>query len=109
MFNPCLKKIDHSLLCYEIRRIGGLWLQRTCNILNTLKGDSVSHDSHVRIDHDVSTAYCSSSLDDRAKLLGRNICTILVVSIWCITTPSHGWWITTRSIVGIIRGGNCSV
>ena len=60
------------------------------------------------IDWDVLTAYCRSSSGDSVDLLRRTICTSVVVCDWCITNLSRGYLVPIHSIVGIIRGGNCS-
>ena len=67
----------------------------------------LSHDCHIDVDHDVPTAYCMSSSSDSVKLLSRTIYTTMVVSDWCITIVTHGWWVSIQSIVGIVRGRNC--
>ena len=64
----------------------------------------LSHDCHLDIDRDVSTAHCRSSSGDIVDLLSRTICTTLVVSDWGIT--NHGWWFSIQSTDGIVRGGN---
>ena len=54
----------------------------------------LSHDCHLDIDRDVSTAYCRSSSGNSVVLLSTTICTNMVVSDFVL-----------QSIVGIIRGG----
>ena len=54
----------------------------------------LSHDCHLDIDHDLSTAYCRSSSGNSVVLLSTIICTNMVVSDFVL-----------QSIVGIIRGG----
>ena len=39
-------------------------------------------------------------------LLSRTICTTVVVSDWCISNLAHGWWVSSQSIIGIVRGRN---
>ena len=63
----------------------------------------LSYDCHIDIDRDVSAAYCRSSLGDRVDSLSRTIYTTVVVSDWCITDLSHGWWVPIQGIVGNIR------
>ena len=67
----------------------------------------LSHDCHIDIDHDVSTMYCRSSSGGSVNLL--SICATMLVDDWCIMNLAHGWWVLIQSIVGIIRGGNCSL
>ena len=54
----------------------------------------LSHDCHLDIDRDVSTAHCRSSSGNSVVLLSTTICTNMVVSDFVL-----------QSIVGIIRGG----
>ena len=54
----------------------------------------LSHDCHLDIDRDVSTAYFRSSSGNSVVLLSTTICTNMVVSDFVL-----------QSIVGIIRGG----
>ena len=51
----------------------------------------LSHDCHLDIDRDVSTAYCRSSSGNSVVLLSTTICTNMVVSDFVL-----------QSIVGII-------
>jgi len=37
--------------------------------------------------------------------IGLLFCTTVLVSDWCIMNLAHGWLVSIRSIVGIIRGG----
>ena len=67
------------------------------------------HDRHLDIDREVSTTYCASSTGDSVDLLSTTIRTTMVFSDWCITNLAHGWWVSIQRIVGIIRGGNCSL
>ena len=54
MFMPPTEKFDRPLLLQNPWH----WrpMVKTFKILNTLKGDRLSHDSRLDIDHDVSTA-----------------------------------------------------
>ena len=56
----------------------------------------VSHDFHLDIDRDVSTAYCRSSLRDSVELLSRT--TTVVVGDWCILNFAHGGWVSIQSM-----------
>ena len=56
-----------------------------------------------------STAHWRSSSGDSVALLSRTICTTVVVSDWCITNLSHGWWVSIQSIVGTVTGRNWSL
>ena len=54
----------------------------------------LSHDCHLDIDRDISTASCKSSSGNSVVLLSTTICTDMVVSDFVL-----------QRIVGIIRGG----
>ena len=51
----------------------------------------LSHDCHLDIDRDVSTAHCRSSSGDIVDLLSRTICTTLVLSDWVSRTMVGGF------------------
>ena len=42
-------------------------------------------------------------------IFSRTNCTTMAASDWCITKVAHDWWVSIQSMVGIIRGGNCSL
>ena len=49
----------------------------------------LSHNFHIDIDRDVSTAYRMSSSGDSVDQLSKTICTSMDVSDWCITNLVH--------------------
>ena len=60
--------------------------------------DRLSHDCHIDIDRDVSTAYCRSSSGDSVDLLSRTITTMVVIVTDVFTNLAHGWWVSIQSI-----------
>ena len=59
----------------------------------------LSHDCHIDIDRDVSTAYCRSSSGDSVDLVSRTIWTTVVVIVTDVfTNLAHGWWVSIQSI-----------
>ena len=49
----------------------------------------LSHDCHLDIDHDVSTAHCRSSSGNSVVLLSTTICTNMVVSNFSFSKASQ--------------------
>ena len=105
-FNIIVWEYRYTVLLCVFTSLFNLFLLK-----NFLKGlvYLLSHDCHIDIDRDISTAYCRSSSRVSVDLLSRTICTTMVVSDWCITNLAHCWWVSIQSIVGITRGGNCSL
>ena len=66
----------------------------------------LSHNCHLDIGCDI---YFRSSSGDGGDFLRRTISTTVVVSDWYIINLTHSWWVSIRSIVGVIRQGNCSL
>ena len=62
--------------------------------------DRLSHDCHIDIDRDVSTAYYRSSSGDSVDLLSiRTIFTAMVVIVTDVfTNLAYGWWVSIQSI-----------
>ena len=59
----------------------------------------LSHDCHIDIVRDVSTAYYRSSSGDSVDLLSRTICTTMVVIVTDVfTNLAHGWWVSIQII-----------
>ena len=69
-----------------------------------------SHDSHLDIDREGLTAYCRSSSGDSVDFWEYlyNV-PVWLLSDWYITILAHGFWVSIQSIVGIVRGENCSL
>ena len=61
---------------------------------------NLSHNYYLDIGCDV---YFRSPSGDGVDFLSRTISTTVVVSDWYIIHLTHSWWVSIRSIVGIIR------
>ena len=97
---------------YVGKQVQCCWFLCTGRHLQCIKGFACRfyHNSHLDIEREGLTAYCRSSSGDSVDF-GTILCNVPVwlFSDWCVMILAHGCWVSIQSIVGIIRGGNCSL